>query len=85
MQEREHFRLQPAEYRVLVNINTGETAPRRRWPAEHFRTVVEDLSRRPGVRCILIGGPQDQKVVDGFHAGLSEPERVVNLAGRELA
>jgi ADP-heptose:LPS heptosyltransferase len=76
------FRLEPDDYRILVNINTGEMAPRRRWPAEHYRVIIEGLLRRPGVRCLLLGGPGDREPVDAFQASLSRPEQVVNLAGR---
>ena len=76
------FRLEPDDYRILVNINTGEMAPRRRWPLEHYRVVVERLMRRPGVRCLLLGGPGDRGQVDAFQASLSRPGQVVNLAGR---
>jgi ADP-heptose:LPS heptosyltransferase len=76
------FDLHADDYRILVNINTGEMAPRRRWPVEHFRDVVEELARRPDVRCILIGGPGDRAYVDRFHAGLTRREAVINLAGR---
>jgi ADP-heptose:LPS heptosyltransferase len=82
LEHREAFSLGAPNYCILVNINTGEMAPHRRWPEEHFRAVVEDLLRRPSVRCVLIGGPQDRQTVDRFHAGLSAPGRVVNLAGR---
>jgi ADP-heptose:LPS heptosyltransferase len=66
----------------LININTGEMAPHRRWPVEHYRVVVEELLRRPGVRCVLTGGPGDRKFVDNFQASLSDPAGVINLAGR---
>jgi ADP-heptose:LPS heptosyltransferase len=82
IEQREGVTLQANDYCVLVNINSGEMAPRRRWPAEHFRTVVEELLLRPRVRCVFIGGPQDRQTVVRFQTGLSEPGRVVNLAGR---
>ncbi len=82
LERRLGFELARDDYRILVNINTGEMAPHRRWPADHFRTVVEELSRQDGVRCLLIGGPGDREYVDRFQASLSRPEAVVNLAGR---
>jgi ADP-heptose:LPS heptosyltransferase len=82
IERREGFALGTNDFCILVNINTGEMAPHRRWPAEHFQAVVDNLLERPGVRCLLIGGPADRAAVDAFHAGLSRPERVVNLAGR---
>jgi ADP-heptose:LPS heptosyltransferase len=82
VERREGFTLGRNDYCLLVNINTGEMAPHRRWPVEHFRTLVEHLLDRPGVRCILIGGPGDRAAVDRFQASLSRPGAVVNLAGR---
>src|SRR5205807_10107155 len=70
------------DYCVLVNINSGEMAPRRRWPVAYFRNVVEQLLLRPGVRCLLIGGPQDRQTVAAFQSSLSRPDKVINLAGR---
>jgi ADP-heptose:LPS heptosyltransferase len=82
IEEREGFSLGHGDYFILVNINTGEMAPHRRWPVAHFHAVVEQLLSRPGVRCVLIGGPGDRAHVDKFQAELSDPEKVVNLAGR---
>jgi ADP-heptose:LPS heptosyltransferase len=56
-------------------------APQRRWPVEHFHNVVEHLLQRPHLRCVLIGGAQDRDMVNRFQASLSQPDRVVNLAG----
>lgn len=82
IERRERFLLHPEDYCVLVNINSGEMAPRRRWPAAYFHCVVENLLLRSRVRCLLIGGAQDRAAVAQFHASLSRPSRVVNLAGR---
>jgi ADP-heptose:LPS heptosyltransferase len=82
IEQREGFALGSRHYCLLVNINTGEMAPHRRWPTEHFRTLVENLLDRPRMRCILIGGPGDRAAVDRFQESLSRPEAVVNLAGR---
>jgi ADP-heptose:LPS heptosyltransferase len=82
IERRENFTLASDDYSVMVNINTGEMAPHRRWPVDHFRDVVERLLDRPGVRCVLIGGPGDRASVDRFQAELSRPDKVVNLAGR---
>ena len=82
IEERENFAIDTRDYCILVNINTGEMAPHRRWPTEHFRTVIEELLPLSNVRCILIGGSNDRVAVDGFQAKLSRPQRVVNLAGR---
>jgi ADP-heptose:LPS heptosyltransferase len=82
VERRERFSLSASDFCALVNINTGEMAPHRRWPAGHFRRLVERLLDRPGVRVVLIGGPGDREHVDQFQRDLSRPERVVNLAGR---
>jgi ADP-heptose:LPS heptosyltransferase len=70
------------DYCILVNINSGEMAPHRRWPVASFRNVVEQLLQRPSVCCVLIGGPQDRQPVAAFQSSLSQPDKVVNLAGR---
>jgi lipopolysaccharide heptosyltransferase II len=80
--EQLRFTLDPAARHIIVNVNAGELAVQRRWPAEHYRTVVEGLLDQPLVRCLLIGGPNDREWVDTFQASLSRPERVINLAGR---
>jgi ADP-heptose:LPS heptosyltransferase len=82
IENRVGFTLAEGDYCLLVNINTGEMAPHRRWPVEHFHSLVEKLLDRPRVRCILIGGPSDRDNVDRFQTSLSQPEKVVNLAGR---
>jgi ADP-heptose:LPS heptosyltransferase len=82
VERREGFTLGVEDYCLLVNINTGEMAPHRRWPVEHFHALVEELLSRKRVRCVLIGGPGDRDNVDRFQASLSRPDRVVNLAGR---
>src|SRR5262249_35777748 len=78
IEQREDFALAVGDYCILVNINTGEMAPHRRWPVEHFRAVVEGLLDRARVRCVLIGGPNDKAAVDQFQTSLSQPDRVVN-------
>jgi ADP-heptose:LPS heptosyltransferase len=82
MERREGIALQTNDYCVLVNINSGEMAPLRRWPVEHFHSVVESLLLRPRIRCVLIGGAQDRDSVHRFQASLSRPDCVINLAGR---
>jgi ADP-heptose:LPS heptosyltransferase len=82
IEQREGFALGVNDYCLIVNINTGEMAPHRRWPVEHFRAVVEGLLHRPGLRILLIGGPNDRAAVDAFQASLSDAAAVINLAGR---
>jgi lipopolysaccharide heptosyltransferase II len=82
IEQRESFILGVNDTCLLVNINTGEMAPYRRWPVKHFKTIVEGLLHRPGLRVLLIGGPNDRAAVDAFQASLSDPQGVVNLAGR---
>jgi ADP-heptose:LPS heptosyltransferase len=82
IEQREGFILGTTDYCLVVNINTGEMARHRRWPVEHFRRVVDTLLHRRGLRVVLIGGPNDRPAVDAFHASLSDPSAVVNLAGR---
>jgi len=45
----------------LVALNPGSTASHRRWPAEYFARLAEDLRAR-GFVPILVGAPADQPV-----------------------
>ncbi len=80
---REHFRFPDGRTVILVNINTSDLAgQQRRWPREHFHTVLNQLTRRPDVSCVLIGGPGERAAAECFLAGLERPELVLDLTGR---
>ena len=59
-------------------IAGSENEPAKRWPAEHWRRLIEDM---PDERFILFGTPGDRAVASAISSGL-DPARVSNLAGR---
>ena len=75
----------PGEVPLLVmNPNTSDRAPERRWPADSFREAATRLLKRhPSLRIALCGSEADRqsnaRVLDGI-AG--EHDRLYNLAGR---
>lgn len=46
----------------LVALIPGAGSPYRRWPAERFARVGDELHARYGVQVVLLGGPEDQLV-----------------------
>lgn len=64
----------------LVAIHPGATDPRRRWPAEWFGRVADELAVR-GARVAVVGhGTDDERAAATIEASTSAP--VVNLVGR---
>jgi ADP-heptose:LPS heptosyltransferase/lauroyl/myristoyl acyltransferase len=59
-------------------IAGSENEPAKRWPAGHWRRLIEDM---PGERFVLLGTPGDRAVASAISSGL-DPARVSNLAGR---
>lgn len=46
----------------LVALIPGAGSPYRRWPAERFARVGDELNARYGAQVFLLGGPEDQPV-----------------------
>ena len=48
-------------YKVVVGLNTGcsELYPNKKLTVDQHVLLIERLSRVPGVRCVLLGGPED--------------------------
>ncbi len=55
----------------------SENTPEKRWPAEHWRTLIGAL---PEQKFALFGTPNDRAITDAIAAGFGE--RVENLAGK---
>lgn len=68
---------------VVININTGELFPLRRWPLEKFRQLVEKMLDEYGHDILLTGSPGERDFVEEFRLGLNHcgARRVRNLAG----
>lgn len=63
-----------------VGIHAGASAPSRRWLAERFAEVANDLVSRHGARIILTGGPGEEEIAEAVAILVNAP--VTNLAGR---
>jgi ADP-heptose:LPS heptosyltransferase len=70
---------------ILVNPNSSDLLPERRWPAERFSKLVEMLiDHVPNLHVLLIGSPTERDYAE-FILQLVSPEyraRVANAAGR---
>lgn len=69
---------------LVMNPNTSNRAPERRWPTDNFREVARRLAtRHPSLRIALCGSAADQRsngrVLEGLPGG---KDRLVNLAGK---
>ena len=63
----------------LVGFNMGASVDRRRWGADNFAHVANELAAR-GARLVAFGGPQDTGLVEAFQALVKTP--VMVAAGR---
>ncbi len=67
---------------VVLNPNTGDLLPLRRWPTERFielgRRIVADY---PAVTLVITGAPSEAEAADAVCRALSSP-RAISIAGR---
>jgi ADP-heptose:LPS heptosyltransferase len=69
---------------ISVNVNTGPLSPERRWPEDHFVSLIKSvLWHYRHVVIVLVGGPSDAPLVSELHSRLSDDERkrTLNVAG----
>jgi len=69
---------------VALNVNAGEMAAERRWPAENFQALVRVMLAETDCSLIFIGSSEDIGHVSEVIAGIGPDSggRIVNLAGR---
>ncbi len=67
---------------IAVNINVSELSWERRWPAPHFRVLMERLQAARGGTFFLVGGGVDRDYVEAFARELPASVRAVDAAGR---
>lgn len=63
----------------LIGISPGSSTWLRRWPAEYFASLVEELQRTHGCRFVVVGASEERGIGEIIAAGNSN---VINLAGR---
>ncbi|MBI4322952.1 MAG: glycosyltransferase family 9 protein [Candidatus Omnitrophica bacterium] len=64
----------------LVSVHPWTSNPKKQWPLERFRMLLDRLGSIPGVRPMLIGGPQERARAGEVLPGVSP--RLMNLIGR---
>ncbi|MBV9231612.1 MAG: glycosyltransferase family 9 protein [Chloroflexi bacterium] len=67
--------------RPWVGIHPGARPPARRWPAEYFAAVADDLVRHFDAQIILTGSPGEQPIVQGVIERMQQLP-ALNLAGK---
>ena len=81
---REHG-IGPRDRLVGVNVNAGDLALERRWPAERFAELIEALvARHPDVRIVLTGAPGEAGYVRGVAERLGAAARPRTLVAAGL-
>jgi heptosyltransferase-1 len=72
----------------VVGLVIGATRPQKRWPEEHFARLAEKLWRASGIRCVLLGGPDEAEAADRIRALAGETpllSAVAKTTEKELA
>ena len=67
--------------RVCININAGELAAERRWPASYFVVLINKLSAYH-IKYLMIGAKYDMIYVDDLISLLEHHSNIINLTGR---
>jgi len=65
---------------VILNPNSSELMPLRRWPPEKYRALAGRLLEQEGVAILLTGTASERAEADSLVAGL-DPERIAVLCG----
>lgn len=66
----------------LVGITPSAGNKVKEWPVERFAALAEYIHRTDGARIVLLGGPNDSKLVESMKAHLDASTPVVDLAGK---
>lgn len=66
--------------RLFIGLHPGSDVPEKRWPAEYFAGVANELGRKFQVIVILLGGPGEEAAANKIAEKIKNP--TVNLAGR---
>lgn len=76
-----HGPLQPLPGRPIIGLIAGsENTPEKRWPVEHWRTLIVALSaEHREITFVLFGTAKDRPITQGIANGLAA--RVIDLAG----
>lgn len=65
---------------VVVGLVPGSQWGTKRWPADHFAALIEQITAWPGTHAVIFGGPQDRDIADAVVAACRAP--VIDLVGK---
>jgi heptosyltransferase-1/heptosyltransferase-2 len=63
-----------------ITLLPGARWDNKRWPAEHFRRLLEWMSEFPAARFVILGAADEQAI--GETVAAVHPQRCLNLAGK---
>ena len=66
---------------ILINANTSDIIPLRKWPLENFVELGKQLLENSKITVVLTGGPDEQDACAELAKKINS-ERVVNFAGK---
>lgn len=66
----------------LIAVHPWTSNPRKQWPVDRFRALVQRLAQEAGLAVVVIGGRGEQAQAAEVLAGGRETPRVLNLVGR---
>jgi len=65
---------------IVVGMIPGSQWGTKRWPAEQFAALIEQLSARARTHCVLFGAPSDRPIADAIVTACHAP--VLDLVGK---
>jgi ADP-heptose:LPS heptosyltransferase len=60
----EHHHIIPSDFIVGIHPGGGLWRKARRWPKENFIELINRLIQEPGLKILLLGGPDEKSLVD---------------------
>ncbi|MDD5261939.1 MAG: glycosyltransferase family 9 protein [Methylacidiphilales bacterium] len=73
----EASRLLPDDGRRTVAIHPGSGSPRKNWPFENWKELMERMSEELDVRLVLTGGEAESELLPQLSSGLKVPHTVI--------
>ena len=68
--------------RPLICVHTGVGSDMKQWPAASFAALIDLLVAEYGVRIVLIGVPEEARVVDDVIGLVTRTEALISLVGK---
>jgi ADP-heptose:LPS heptosyltransferase len=71
------------EKETLIALNPGGSRQAKRWPEEHWRSLLEKLHQLDDVRLVLMGSAEEKALMERLTPGLAK-SRVLIVAGAAI-